>query len=795
MLKNYLKIAWRQLSKNKLFSLINISGLAIGLTVSLLLFLYIRKELSFDRDFRQSDNIYRIVFNADLDGKVEKWAGCPNNAGHTFKSSIADIRAQSRWIRHEFGRSANVLYKDKKFFEKNLYWADSSLTTIFDLPFIAGNPATALTRPNCVIISKSIAEKYFGKEEPLGKVLKIDNNYSCEVTGVYKDFPHTSTLDADLIGSIYSVGWMVRDQPWSNASFETWLLLNPATDPAKVEKQIKATVDREVAKADQWFSFSLQPLRKVHLYSEDIKSYTSRPGDLRQVKIVSILALVIILIACINYMNLATARSQKRFREVGINKTIGATSGMLVRKFYAETGLFVLLSVLAGIALLILAIPLFNSLTGEQLSAGDLLHPGILLAILISSILITVIAGSYPALYLSSFNPKNLFHQTFTRKSMAGRFRQGLVVLQFSASIILIIATVLFYRQLQFIQSKKLGFQPEQVVAVTTSAVETKDQIDGLLTETRSLAAVKYVCRTQTYPGRSGSGRGINKEGAGNEKISLTTCRATAGIEKVLGLKLLAGAGLPEVKADTDSTVQVLLTKKAVDFLGFTPEEVIGRKVAVQLGNNSYVVGVVDDFNNESLHKPIGAYAFHNAKTESRSFMLVKLNAEQLPQAMRQLEAVYRRHVPNGAFEYTFLDQYMQSLYSSEQRTASIVLVFSGLAIFIACLGLFGLAAFVAEQRTKEIGVRKVLGASVVNIVGLLSGNFLRLVLLSILIAVPIAWWMMNRWLQDFAYRTTISWWVFVLAGFIAIMIALITVSSQAVRAALTNPVKSLRTE
>lgn len=795
MLSNYLKIAWRQLWKSKLFGVINISGLAIGLMVSLLLFLFIRKERSFDSWHSRAPQVHRLVTLATFDGNTEKWAGCPNIAGPAFKAALPDIEEQSRWIRHEFGQSANVLYNNKKFFEKNLYWADSSITRIFDIPFLQGNPATALTQPNSVIISKSTSDKYFGKEDPLGKLLKIDNSLSCVVTGVYQDFPVNSTLDADLIGSFYTVAWMNRNQGWSNASFETWFLLRKTAHPAQVLTLINNILGKEVPKDERWFSFLMQPLADVHLQSGDIKSYTSRPGDLRQVKIVSILALVILLIACINYMNLATARSQKRFREVGITKTIGATTGSLVRKFYTETALFVVLSMVAGFLLLIIAIPFFNSLTGENLSINDVFTQEILIALLLSAFVITLLAGSYPALYLASFSPKNLFHQTFSGKSVSGRLRQALVVMQFGASIILIIATFFFYRQLQFIQNKRLGFQPEQVVAITTTATETKEQIDALINETLNLSSVKALARSQTYPGRAGSGRGITNPNNPHETMSMTSCRASAGILDVLGIKLLAGKTLPEIKAADDTTVQVVLTQKAISYLGYTPESAIGKMVDAQLGRNAMIVGVTEDFHSQSLHHPIAPYAFHNANTETRSFLLLKLNTQQLRQTMAQLETVYRRHVPNGAFEYTFLDQYLHSLYRNDARTATIVLVFSALSIFIACLGLFGLAAFIAEQKTKEIGVRKVLGASVLNIVTLLSGNFIRLVGIAILIAVPLAWWLMDRWLQDFAYHTEVSWWIFFLAGLAAIIIALVTVSSQAIRAAITNPVKSLRTE
>ncbi|MBS1563399.1 MAG: ABC transporter permease, partial [Bacteroidetes bacterium] len=457
MIKNYFRIAWRQLRNNKLFGWVNISGLAIGLAVFLLLLLHVQRETSFDVWNSRSPQIYRLLLDADRDGNKEIWAGSPNIAGPAFKSGIGDIVQQARWLKHEFGQPANVRYGSKVFSEQAVCWADSSITSIFDIPFLKGNPSTALTRPNTIVISESSAKKYFGSIDPIGKTLSIDNKTDCEITGVYRDFPGNSTLDADFIGSFYT-GWMNKSLVWSNASFETWMLLRPGADPHKVETTMSAIVKKEVPDGKQWFSFHLQPLSQVHLYSSDVQnSYTSRTGDLRQVKIVSILALVILLIACINYMNLATAKSQNRFREVGISKTLGATGGMLVSRFYAETALFVLISVGAGVLLLLPAVPFFNHLTGEALSLHALFSPSILLTLLAVALIITLVACSYPPLYLSSFNPKNLFHQTFRRNSISGRLRQSLVVMQFAASVVIIVCTFLFYSQLQYIQNKSLG--------------------------------------------------------------------------------------------------------------------------------------------------------------------------------------------------------------------------------------------------------------------------------------------------------------------------------------------------
>lgn len=799
MLQNYLKIAWRGLLKNRLFTSLNLLGLATGLAVALLLMLYVKDELLFDKYHSKADRIYRVGLTATFDGKSMNWANAPNAVGPALKADIPTVEQQVRLLRHNFGETAFVKSGDKKFAETNFYWADGSLFDIFDVELTKGNPKTVLDGPHKVVLSQSTAERYFGSDNPVGKILYVDNRDTLEVTGVYKNFPGTSTLDADMIGSFSSVRW-AQNPSWSNASFETYVLLSPQAQETQVEGQMVGLVDKNVPKAEQWYKIWLQPLTEVHLYSADMtNANTTRIGDLRQVKILLILAIVILLIASINYMNLATAKAQIRFREVGVIKTVGASAGHLITRFYLETGLMVTLALTLAIGLVTLGLPLFNQMTDKQIPFAALLTPEVIVGLLLIGLLITLIAGSYPAFYLSSFSPKYLLSTTFRNQSGAGLFRRSLVVIQFAASVILMVCTFIFYQQLQFIQAQKLGYEPTQVVAVMTSAAKDKTQIDALMNDYRSLSSVVEVCRAQTFPGRGASGRTLSRSGSSansSEGMAIQTNRVGKEFMAVLGLKLLAGHTLPAIKDEKDTTVQVVLNKKAVDYLGLTPQKAIGQKAHNLFGwDRAEIIGVVDDFHFQSLHTPIGAYAFHNADTESRPYLLIKTRTAQLSQTMRQLEAVFQKDMPDSAFEYTFLDEFLNTLYRSEQRTAQVVLVFSALAILIACLGLFGLAAFTAEQRTKEIGVRKVLGASVSSIVTLLSKDFLKPVLIAILLASPIAWWAMNQWLADFAYRVNIQWWVFVLAGLLAIGIALLTVSFQSIKAALVNPVKSLKTE
>lgn len=799
MIKNYLKIAWRSLLKSKLFTALNLLGLALGLTVSLLLMLYVKDELSFDKYHSKAKDIYRVGVTATFDGKSQKWANAPNVVGPTMKNEVPEVVQQARLLLNDFGQTAFVNAGEKKFAEKKLYWVDGTFFEIFDIKFLQGNPKVALQDPNKVVVSQSTARKYFGDENPIGKVLRVGSKYALEVTGVYEDLPHNFSLDADLMGSFNSVEWAFKKLVWSNSSFETYLLLTPGASQQKIEKQMTAILEKNIPnKEDRWFSLWLQPLGDVHLNSADItNSNTKRIGDAKQVKILLILALVILIIACINYMNLATARSQKRFKEVGINKTIGATNRQLIGRFYTETMLTVALALVLSLAFLILALPLFNQLADKNLSLASVFTPEVGIGLLIVFMLVTFVSGSYPAFYLSSFAPKSLLQTSISKKTGAGLFRQSLVVIQFAASIILIICTVIFFQQLKFIQNKKLGYNPEQVLAVMTAGAENKEQIDALRNSYKGLANVVETSRAQAYLGVGGSGRSMSKADNPKESFFVRTNRVEGDFAKVLDLKFLAGKTLPLIKGEKDTTVQMVVNETTIKLLGYkTPQEAIG-KVSNDLFWNSKaeIVGVVRDFHYESFHQPIGSYVFHNADTESRPYLLVKVRTSDLGQTMKQLEATFKKSVPNSAFEYVFLDQFLDTLYRAENQTANVVLLFSGLAILIACLGLFGLAAYTAEQRTKEIGIRKVLGASVAGITTLISKDFLKLILIAVVVASPIAWYFMTQWLKGFAYQVTIQWWVFIITGLIAVFVALLTVSYQAVKAALVNPVKSLKTE
>ena len=798
MLKNYLKIAVRNVLRYKSFSLINITGLVIGLTTFLAISLYVVDEFSFDQFHVHKNRIYRAVIQAEFDGQVNKWGGAPNLLAPTAMKEIPEVEKAARYFHHNFGDLSFIATEKDKYSETNLFYADPEIFEIFTIHLIKGHPKKVLERPKTVILSQSIATHYFGDQDPIGQVITIDNTLSLEVTGVYQDFPQNSFLQARLIASFAS-NWFGQDknQSWGNASFDTFFLLKEEHTKETLDQKIEEMLQRKIAADNRWYKITAQPLLDIRLHSSEMNSSFDRRnyGDASQVKILMALALIVILIASINYMNLTTAQSQRRNKEVGIAKTLGATYRELNRKFYFEASLFVIISMGISLILFTLFLPLFNQLSGKSISIDFVSQYWFWVSFLSVWIVLTIVSGFYPALYLSSFSPKSALQRTPASGGQAF-IRKGLVVFQFSVSTILIICTVVFFQQMSFIRDKKLGYQPNQVVAVMTTGAKDERQELALKTAFESLSGVQSAARTQSYPGIGTSMRNIVRDGEDNEGIPLLTSRATSEVLETLDIRLLAGNTLPLVKDPKDTVTHVLINLTTAEYLGLTPEEAIGQRVQIQgFDGVSEVVGVTEDFHFASLHQKIGAFCFHNnPRTESYNYLLVKLDAQNLTEAMKELQATYQNIIP-AAFEYTFLDQHLQALYETEAHMAQIVMLFAGLAIFVACLGLYALAAFTAEQRTKEIGIRKVMGASLTHLVNLLSRDFLILVVIAFVIGIPVGYYLMTEWLQSFAYRTELTVSVFALAGIVSLAIAWITVSMESFRAAKANPTNSLRSE
>lgn len=765
----------------------------MGITIVMLLFLYISHEWSFDSFFPKKDRIHRVLLKTNGEFGFETWATAPPITALAIKEEVTNVERAARVLKHDFGRPASLRIDDRNFTENLFYWVDRELLDIFDIEFIRGNAGNALDRPGTVVLSESAAKKYFDGENPLGRTILVDNRNELEVSGVYRDFPQNSTLDADLMASSNG-SWFHERRSWSNASFETYCLLKDHVSLDATQKQIDRMLDANLPQAEQWYTLALQPLNKVHLYSASFgNSYTSRIGDMAEVRNLTYLAILILLIACVNYMNLTTARSQKRGKEVGINKTLGASSESLVGRFYVETGLVTAISIVLGFALTLLLLPSFNGLTDQHLSIDLLLDPTFLAAILGVWFFTTLFSGLYPSLYLSRFLPREILSPSLQRDKGNVLIRKSLVVLQFAASTALIVGVMVIYQQTRYIQNKNLGFVADNVLAISISGLRGDENRNALAQEFKTLAEVSALATAQGYPSMDVSGRTLRKNETDPQGMNIQTNVADAGIVETLKLRLLAGKSLPEHKSEKDTLGQVVLNKKAVDYLGFTPEQAIGKMA--HIGRPYTIVGVVEDFNYESLHQPIGAYAFHNINSEGKSFMLVRFRSNHLENTLGRLKSVFNEVAPNLDFNYSFLDQNLEKMYAREKRAGNIGIVFCLLAIFVAALGLFGLAAYTAEQRRKEIGIRKVLGASVAKISQMLSTDFVKLVLIGLLIGFPVAYFFLENWLEGFAFRVDLQWWVFALAGSLALGIALLTVSFQSIRAALTKPVTSLRTE
>lgn len=794
MFKNHLKIAWRSFQHHKLFSTINILGLSLGLAITILLLLFINYEQSHDLMYSKKDQVYRILMNVDDEGTKETWCSSPSAVGPEMKDAIPGITEATRLLQHDFGGTAVVAVNKQSFIEDKLYWVDPSIMELFDLNITQGDLQDQLIKPQTVLISESIASKYFGSNNPLGEILVVDDRTQLEITGVFKDFEKNSSLQCDILGS-FSSTWAAKRLTWDNASFETYALLDKAADPIVIESQMQSVLDKNIEKQDQWFSLLLQPLPDIHLYSSGYTdTYTNNIGSITEVRSMLLLAFLVLIIACINYMNLTTAKTQKRNKDVGISKTLGASKKNLIVRFYTETALVTAIAIGIGLVLAMLLVPVFNQLTNNTLDINTAFSTKFVLGLLLVFVITTFVSGSYPALFMAGFSPKNILSPTFRQSKSTVFVRKGLVVFQFMASSVLIIGVLVIYMQLNFVKEKSLGFQPESVVAISTTGMAKPETQNALIQELERLSYVSSVSRAQGFPGVGVSGRSVFKNDTDEEGYTVRTNRSDTHVINALQLKLLAGTSLPINKSQTDTIVDVVVNKKVVDYLGISPDEAIGKRVNMQLGDNAYIVGVVENFNFNSLREPIGGYAFHNRKTEYLSYLLVRYGGST-QNALTGLESAYKKVAGNAVFDYSFVESKVQQFYEKEEKTASIGLIFCSLAIFVAALGLFGLAAFTIERRHKEIGIRKVLGASIGQIVTLLSKDFVQLTLIALAIASPVAWVFMKQWLEGFAYKIDMPISVFLITALGAVALAIMTVSFQSIRAAIMNPVNSLKVE
>lgn len=768
-------------------------GLAVGMTACFLIFLYVRFELSYDSFHTKADRIYRVV--ADIKTPTEvinasgpSWAVPPN-----VKDEFPEVESFVRVTDDE----VLVRKGDIKFQEKNSLWADSSFFHVFDFKLLKGNPQTCLKDQFSVVFSESAAKKYFGKEDPLGQTLLLTGDaFPAKVTGVMKDIPENSQIKADMLLSMTTITQKFApniDSQWGNYGARAFLLLRNNTRATALQAKFPAFLEKrngtEMKKSQMYPSLFLEPLKDVYLRStrDDHKT-----GNITNVYIFSIVAIFILLIACINFINLTTARSAERAKEVGIRKVVGALKKQLSKQFIGESIILCLIAFVLTIFFSWLLLPLFNQLAGKTISHSIFENPAYMAALFIGALAIGFLAGIYPALVLSSFKPVTVLKGKFATGIRGVLLRKGLVVSQFTISIGLIIATIIVYNQMSYMRNQDLGFRKDQMIVMDTYGDPAKEAFRQSLT---GMPNIKSVATSSSVPGGGNPGAYSEIENVkGDLQIAnLDLYFVDFDYINQFKIKMVAGRGFSKDFA-TDTTQAMVLNEAAVKMFGYkSPQQAIGKRFK-QWGREGKIIGVAKDFHFRSLQQPIKPLSMR-IEPGGCNLVTANVSATNVTATLNAIENKWKTLIPNRPFSYYFLDEFFDKQYRSEERFGKLFLNFAVLAIFISCLGLLGLASYSTIQRTKEIGIRKVLGASTSNIVNLLSKDFLKLVAVSALIAFPIAWFAMHKWLEDFAYRIGVSWWVFLAAGILATLIALFTISFQAIRAAIANPVKSLRTE
>ena len=793
MLKNYFKIAFRNLWRHRAFSFINIMGLTVGLTAFFLIFLYVKFELSYDAFNTKADRIYRVVAELKTPSDLLHTNGPGWAVGPNIKEEFAEV--------DQFARVTddNVLVRkgNIKFQEENAVWADSALFKIFDFKMLKGNANTALKEPFSIVFTESAAKKYFGKEDPMGQTLLVTGDgLACKVTGLLKDIPENSQVKADMFLSMSTITTKFNkslDSQWANYGNRTFVMLKPNTNPTALTAKFPAFLEKrngtEMKRLQMFPTLLLEPLRKVYLYSTRDGSKT---GNSNNVYIFSIIAVFILVIACINFVNLTTARSAERAKEVGIRKVVGAAKTQLASQFIGESIIICIISFVLAIAAAALLLPLFNQLSGKVVSSGIFHEPFNILLLFLIAIGIGALAGLYPALVLSSFQPVKVLKGRFATGTKGILLRKGLVIAQFTISIALIIGTIVVYSQMKFMRSQDLGFNKDQKLIIDAHGDKSKNALRQAIA---GIPGVTATSLTGSVPGGGNPGAYSQIENnKGDMQIAnLDLYFTDFDFIPQYQIKIVAGRAFSKEMA-TDTTQAMLVNETAVKLFGYSsPKAIIGKKFD-QWGRKGVIIGVMEDFHFRSLQEQIKPLSMR-IEPEGCNLISATISSTNTAATITAIENKWKTFMPTRPFSYFFLDDFFDRQYRSEVRFGKLFLNFALLAIFISCLGLLGLASYSTMQRTKEIGIRKVMGASTTGIVNLLSKDFLVLVLISFLIAAPMAWYGMHSWLKDFAYKVGIQWWVFALAALLAAAIALGTISFQAIRAAMANPVKSLRTE
>lgn len=819
MLRSYFKIARRGLMKNKMFSFINIFGLSIGLVCCMLIVLYLYDELGYDSYQKKTDRLYQVGTVFITGGKEDRFPAEPAVMAENMKMDFPEIEQTARMVVFSFfGEYKNLIqYRQadgtpRSFYETKGCAADASFFQLFDYHFIEGNAVSALTRPNSVVISEEMAKKIFGGQPALHKLLHITVNLNGAkdfvVDGVFRYGNKPSHIDANFFISLY--GGDLEDRmrkDGANMAFDnlytTYLLLKPGADAKKLETKFPAFVEKYAGKVLKEAGFYrkqfLLPLSDIHLHADMMEMTPS--GSLSYLYILGSVAVFVLLIACINFMNLSTARSSRRSAEVGIRKVLGATKNSLVRQFLGESLLMSFIAFILAIAMAILLIPLFENISGKNLSLFSSSHIILPILFFILSIITGIIAGIYPAFYLSSFQPVKVLKGSFSNSLAALSLRKILVVVQFAISVVLIVSAIIISGQMWFLRSVDMGFAKDQQIIIPIPSQVAKSIYPAFKAEIARNRQVLSIGASAYYPGISNpSSDNFHKEGNGVDAGPLIRLNhVDESFLQTLNIRAVAGRLFSAAFINSDLKRHIILNEVSVQRIGFAnPKDAIGKRICNTykgITDTSEVVGVVGDFHFEDLHQPVQPYGFFLDSNTRYNYVLVHAESGNIDLLLKSIEEIWHKLDPGEPFDYHFLDEDFQRNYISDSQLSSLVNYFTVIAIIVSCMGLFGLATFSAEQRSKEISVRKVLGASVTELVVLLAKDFLKLVMIAVVIAAPVAWLAMNKWLQEFTSRIHISWVVFVFTSITVLVIAFFTISFQTIRAALANPVKNLKNE
>ena len=806
MIRNYIKTAYRTLIKNKGFTAINVLGLSVGLAACLLIIFYVVDELSYDRYNTKAGRIYRINEDLKLGNNSVLYAVCMPPLAKTLKSDFPEVEDA---VRIKNAGTFHIKKNNETIIENRIAFADPSIFNVFTLPMISGVPAMALIEPNSVVLTESSAKKYFNSTDVVGKTLKVDDNKLLNITGVIKDIPTQSHFNFDFFISMSTFPDSKSDK-WLRSDYNTYILFKKGTDPQKFEAKFPAFLVKYSSgemqsdlhmsvdafeKNGNFFRLNLTPLTDIHLHSARIGELGPN-GTMQYIYIFSAIALFILVIACINFMNLSTASYSGRAREVGVRKVLGSPRKYLVFQFLTESVLVTLVSTIIAFTVALLLLPAFDQLSGKTLIINTQTLTWLLPLSFFIVILVGCIAGSYPAFFLSSFRPVNVLKGSLATGFKGSKLRSVLVVFQFFISIVLITGTLVVHSQLNFIRNKDLGYNRNQVLVIKQT-YELGDQAKIFKQQVKQLPGVINATLTGFTPTSMSRTMHIFYKDASLEQSKAIFPQQWSVDEdyiSTLGMKLTAGRNFSR-QMSTDST-GLIINESAAKFLELK-DPLNKTLLSNEDGKREHVkpfhiIGVVKDFNFESMHQSIAPMIL--ILNNDNGNLSIKVSTTNLPALISAIKTKWEGLTPVH-FEYSFMDQDFDAIYRAEQRIGTIFMIFTILAILIACLGLFGLAAYAAEQRTKEIGIRKILGASVSAIVGTLSKDFIKLVFIAVAVATPVAWWAMNKWLQDFAYRINIQWWMLAIAGLAAVLIAVITISFQSIKAAIANPVKSLRSE